>query len=131
MNLIPLPDINSSVLRTVLQWLQHHKYDQLQDKNIDDWDMKFINANNVMDLMNAANYLGIIRLLLVSCKKFAEIVNDRSVDEVRNILYWCSKWLTNSPRGETSRLFVYRGILVVILNEVSKFIIKISSFSSS
>ena len=85
MNLIPLPDINSSVLRTVLQWLQHHKYDQFQEKNIDDWDMKFINVHNVMDLMNAANYLGINRLLLVSCKKFAEIVNDRSVDEVQNL----------------------------------------------
>jgi len=64
---IPLPNVNGSILKKVLQWCQYHKVDQ----------------GTLFELILAANYLDIKGLLDVTCKTVANMIKGKTPEEIR------------------------------------------------
>ncbi|RUP49535.1 LOW QUALITY PROTEIN: putative negative regulator sulfur controller-3 [Jimgerdemannia flammicorona] len=76
---IPLPNVNSKVLRKVIEWCEHHRTDppaptdentedRKRNTDIEDWDQKFmeVDQETLFEIILAANYLD-IKPLLVPC----------------------------------------------------------------
>lgn len=92
---VPLPNVNSTIMRKVLQWATFHKDDpQLADddenkeKRTDDissWDADFLKVDQgtLFELILAANYLDIKGLLDVTCKTVANMIKGKTPDEIR------------------------------------------------
>ena len=83
---IPLPNVNSSILQRVIQWASYHKDDppaveddENKEKRTDDissWDADFLKVDQgtLFELILAANYLDIKGLLDVTCKTVANMI---------------------------------------------------------
>lgn len=92
---VPLPNVNSSILRKVLQWAAYHKDDpqpaeddENKEKRTDDissWDADFLKVDQgtLFELILAANYLDIKGLLDVTCKTVANMIKGKTPDEIR------------------------------------------------
>lgn len=94
-NVVPLPNVNSAILRKVLQWANYHKDDaqpaeddENKEKRTDDissWDADFLKVDQgtLFELILAANYLDIKGLLDVTCKTVANMIKGKTPDEIR------------------------------------------------
>ncbi|XP_058060058.1 S-phase kinase-associated protein 1 [Anopheles bellator] len=92
---VPLPNVNSAILRKVLQWATYHKDDPMpvedddsKEKRTDDissWDADFLKVDQgtLFELILAANYLDIKGLLDVTCKTVANMIKGKTPDEIR------------------------------------------------
>jgi len=92
---IPLPNVNGSILKKVLQWCQYHKddpppleEDDNKEKRTDDipsWDQEFLKVDQgtLFELILAANYLDIKGLLDVTCKTVANMIKGKTPEEIR------------------------------------------------
>jgi len=92
---IPLPNVNSSILRKVINWATHHKDDpppaeddENKEKRTDDissWDADFLKVDQgtLFELILAANYLDIKGLLDVTCKTVANMIKGKTPEEIR------------------------------------------------
>jgi len=79
-DVIPLPNVNSAIMKRVVTWCTHHKDDpappeddENREKNtadISSWDQDFLKVDQgtLFELILAANYLDIKGLLDVTCK---------------------------------------------------------------
>ncbi len=96
--IVPLPLASSFVLKRVIEWLDHHKDDDLspidEDQanhkiiHIDDWDKKFLNANYktaIFQILAVANYMNIRHLLDLCCKTVANMMKGKSAEEMREM----------------------------------------------
>eukprot|EP01090_Pellita_catalonica_P002509 TRINITY_DN12085_c0_g1_i1.p1 TRINITY_DN12085_c0_g1~~TRINITY_DN12085_c0_g1_i1.p1 ORF type:complete len:151 (+),score=31.93 TRINITY_DN12085_c0_g1_i1:96-548(+) len=89
---IPLPNINSTNLEKVIDYLNHHLLHPVPDRddgdyrldNITDWDEDFIDVDIEMlfDLILAANFLDIKSLLDLGCKTVAKMIIGKTPDEI-------------------------------------------------
>ncbi|XP_062551560.1 S-phase kinase-associated protein 1-like [Armigeres subalbatus] len=100
---IPLPNVQSSTLRKVLEWANFHKDDQpalgaaldysnepyRRTDDICDWDREFLRVEQpvLLELVLAANYLDIEDLLDVTCKTIANMLKGRTPDQIRRTFY--------------------------------------------
>lgn len=100
---IPLQSINSTTLKFVLDYCQHHvddkpkaweiRYpDTLDSSEPWGWDGDFVNQFStkdtipqLFDIISAANYLDNKKLLNLCCKKVAYIIKDKNTDEIRDM----------------------------------------------
>lgn len=92
---VPLPNVNSTILRKVLTWAQYHKDDPMpsedddsKEKRTDDissWDADFLKVDQgtLFELILAANYLDIKGLLDVTCKTVANMIKGKTPEEIR------------------------------------------------
>ncbi|XP_058796271.1 S-phase kinase-associated protein 1-like [Phymastichus coffea] len=91
---IPLPNVVGPILKKVLEWATYHKDDPplVEDENsekrtddICDWDMEFLKVDQgtLFELILAANYLDIKRLLDVTCKTVANMIKGKTPEEIR------------------------------------------------
>ncbi|XP_034474822.1 S-phase kinase-associated protein 1-like [Drosophila innubila] len=92
---VPLPNVNSAILRKVLEWAEYHKSDLKQSTNEDDddtrtdditpWDQKFLQVDQgtLFELTMAANYLNIQGLLKVACKTVANMIKGKTPEDIR------------------------------------------------
>jgi len=92
---IPLPNVNGSILKKVIQWCQYHKDDPLpleeddnKEKRTDDipsWDQEFLKVDQgtLFELILAANYLEIKGLLDVTCKTVANMIKGKTPEDIR------------------------------------------------
>jgi len=93
---IPIPNVNESVLRKVVEWCEHHRNDppaSADDDNdnrkkttdIEEWDQKFMQVDQEMlfEIILASNYLDIKALLDVGCKTVANMIKGKSPEEIR------------------------------------------------
>ncbi|MCJ1448300.1 MAG: hypothetical protein MMC23_008815 [Stictis urceolatum] len=93
---IPIPNVNESVLKKVLEWCEHHRNDptptneddsdsRKKTTDIDEWDQKFMQVDQEMlfEIILAANYLDIKALLDVGCKTVANMIKGKSPEEIR------------------------------------------------
>merc|ERR1711928_285915 len=83
---VPLPNVNSAILRKVILWATYHKDDppppeddDNKEKRTDDissWDADFLKVDQgtLFELILAANYLDIKGLLDVTCKTVANMI---------------------------------------------------------
>lgn len=93
--IVPLPNVNSAILKKVLQWANFHKDDaqpaeddENKEKRTDDissWDADFLKVDQgtLFELILAANYLDIKGLLDVTCKTVANMIKGKTPDEIR------------------------------------------------
>ncbi|CAF3482464.1 unnamed protein product [Rotaria sp. Silwood1] len=94
-DVIPLPNVNSAILKKVIQWATHHKDDppppeddENREKNTNDissWDQDFLKVDQgtLFELILAANYLDIKGLLDVTCKTVANMIKGKTPEEIR------------------------------------------------
>jgi len=91
---VPLPKVNSAILRKVIVWCTYHKNDpqlteeEAKDKRTDDicsWDADFlkIDQGTLFELILASNYLDIKGLLNVTCKSVANMMKGKTPEEIR------------------------------------------------
>lgn len=92
---IPIPNVNSYILKLVLQWAEYHKNDEILDDddeskkngcdNILPWDANFLKVDQgtLFDLILAANYLDVKGLLAAACKTVANLIKGKSPKEIR------------------------------------------------
>jgi len=92
--IIPLPNVNSAILKKVIQWATYHKDDppapeddENREKNLEisTWDQDFLKVDQgtLFELILAANYLDIKGLLDVTCKAVASMIKGKTPEEVR------------------------------------------------
>jgi len=93
---VPLPNVNSTILRKVIQWAAYHKDDppptgeeeENRERRTDDvspWDQEFLKVDQgtLFELIQAANYLDIKGLLDVTCKTVANMIKGKTPEEIR------------------------------------------------
>jgi len=91
---VPLPNVNSTILKKVLLWANYHKNDppvvedENRDKRTDDicsWDADFLKVDQgtLFELILASNYLDIKGLLNVTCKSVANMIKGKTPEEIR------------------------------------------------
>jgi len=93
---IPLLNVNHTVLKKVLEWMEHHRKDpppsqdddadsRKKSTDIDEWDQKYMQVDQEMlfEIILAANYMDIKALLDVGCKTVANMIKGKSPDEIR------------------------------------------------
>lgn len=94
---IPLPQVDSNILKIILEWAEHHVNDTHPEKGeaeseedrrskpIPEWDQKLLNVNDsiIFGLLAASNYLEVKGLLEVCCKTIAKDINGKSPEEIR------------------------------------------------
>lgn len=93
---VPLPNVTSTILKKVLEWATYHKddpqvmeddddYQENHTDNMSPWDVEFLNVNQstLFELIVAANYLDIKKLLELACKKVANLIKGKTPEEIR------------------------------------------------
>jgi len=93
---VPIPNVNESVLKKVIEWCEHHKNDppatadddsdsRKKTTDIEEWDQKFMQVDQEMlfEIILASNYLDIKPLLDVGCKTVANMIKGKSPEEIR------------------------------------------------
>lgn len=95
--IVPLPNVSSTILTKVLAWADYHKNDppltedderkEKQSNDIAAWDEEFVavDQSTLFELILAANYLDIKGLLELTCKNVANMIKDKSVEDIRKI----------------------------------------------
>ena len=102
--IVPLPNVNSEILRRILQWAEYHKNDDDavpndeadKEKNerekrngggagIPPWDVEFlkVDQDTLFDIILAANYLDVKVLMDAACKTVANMIKGKSPEEMR------------------------------------------------
>lgn len=94
--IVPLPNVNSVILKKVIEFCTYHKDDPIptqeeeenKERRTDDiitWDLDFLKVDQgtLFELILAANYLDIRGLLDVTCKTVANMIKGKSPDEIR------------------------------------------------
>ncbi|EFO83072.1 hypothetical protein GCK72_024216 [Caenorhabditis remanei] len=92
---IPMEIIKETPLKKVAAWCEHHKGEEIptaEESNprmveVPEWDRDFLKMSNMelYDLICAANYLDIKRLLNYSCKIVSEMCTGKTAEELRQI----------------------------------------------
>ncbi|KAL4580869.1 hypothetical protein LXL04_017075 [Taraxacum kok-saghyz] len=75
---IPLPNLDSKILTLVLELLNKENDDQ--KKSIEN-----LEISTLVDLAKAANYMEIKDMLDVVCQRTADLIKDKTVEDVRAI----------------------------------------------
>lgn len=91
----PLPNVNASILRKVLEWAEHHMNDtppgeednenEKEAGDIPQWDADFLSIDDgaLFEIILAANYLNVKGLLEVSTKTLALKMKGKTPEEIR------------------------------------------------
>ncbi|CAL8137717.1 unnamed protein product [Orchesella dallaii] len=94
---IPLPSVDSKILKMVIDWATYHRNDEAPPPNIGDfddlwaepcaWDADFLKVDNetLLKLICAANYLDIRGLLILTCKTYTIMVMGKTAEQVRQL----------------------------------------------
>lgn len=114
--LIPLPNVNSMILNKVLVWAKHHNADMDTDEDgeeaanpfieLSPWDVDFlaIDQGTLFELILAANYLDIRKLLNAACQTVANMIKGHTVEEIRQTFHIANDFSPSEeellPRGE-------------------------------
>ncbi|KAG8714947.1 hypothetical protein FRC09_017078 [Ceratobasidium sp. 395] len=99
---VPLPNVTSAVFQKVLEYCEHHRHEPIppddgsssnddprkrQVSEIGEWDREFIQVDQEMlfEIILAANYLNIKDLLDLGCKTVAEMIKEKTPEEIRKL----------------------------------------------
>ncbi|XP_058070338.1 SKP1-like protein 1A [Magnolia sinica] len=91
-NGIPLPNITSKILSNVIEHCKKHvevdankkPNDRSRDEELKAWDADFVKVDQAIlfDLILAANYLNIKRLLDLTCQTVADLIKGKTPEEI-------------------------------------------------
>lgn len=90
-NGIPLPNVTGEILAKVIEYCKHHVEAAKDDKkfaegdSLENWDAAFVKVDQstLFDLILAANYMNIKSLLDLTCKTVADMMKDKTPEEIR------------------------------------------------
>ena len=91
---VPLPNVTGAILQKVIQWATYHKDDpplhedmECRTDDICSWDKNFLKVDQgtLFELIMAANYLEIRRLLDLTMKTVANMIKGKTPDEIRKL----------------------------------------------
>jgi S-phase kinase-associated protein 1 len=84
---IPLTNVDSNTLAMVLEYLNKHGDSGVSEEDKKNFDSEFVKKelDALFHLTLAANYMEIKKLLDLLCQSIANLIRDRSVEEVRSI----------------------------------------------
>ncbi|EDV56806.1 S-phase kinase-associated protein 1 [Drosophila erecta] len=97
--LIPLPNVNSAILKKVLAWANHHREDDAEENEweavarpmmqISAWDAEFLamDQGTLFELILAANYLDMRNLLNAACMTVANMIKGHTAEEIRQTFH--------------------------------------------
>lgn len=93
---VPVPNVQANVLKKVIEYCEHHKNDpayvssdegiaRAKATEISQWDQKFLQVDQEMlfEIILTANYLDIRPLLEVGCRTVANMIKNKSPEEIR------------------------------------------------
>ncbi|RUP49159.1 putative negative regulator sulfur controller-3 [Jimgerdemannia flammicorona] len=95
---IPLPNVTAPILTKVIEYCTHHRAEVWKSStdddaagggrkadDISDWDAEFckVDQGTLFELILAANYLDIKPLLDLTCKTVANMIRDKTPEEIR------------------------------------------------
>ncbi|OAF65471.1 E3 ubiquitin ligase complex SCF subunit sconC, partial [Intoshia linei] len=94
---IPLPKVSGSTLKKIIQWCEYHRHDENvtttseignripKEEVITSWEHEYfkLDQGTMFEIIIAANYLDIKRLLDVSCMVIANMIKGRTPEEIR------------------------------------------------
>lgn len=94
---IPLMNVTSEILEKIIKFCE--KYEdaaqelsereevEYREKDISGWDKSFVNVplTTLFDMILAANFLDIKPMLNLTCKAVAEMIKNKSVDEIKEL----------------------------------------------
>jgi len=92
---VQLTDISSTILPKIVEWTKQHltdpqlnePLDENQRKRIDipQWDRQFLDIDQaiILGIMVGANYLDLQLLVEMTCKKVADMIRDKTPEQVR------------------------------------------------
>ena len=86
---VPVPNVTGRILAKVLEYCNKHAADAESNKEeLDKFDKAFVDEvkadqATLFDLILAANYLNVKGLLDLTCQTVADMIKDKSVEEIR------------------------------------------------
>ena len=84
---IPLHNVSAAVLKKVIEWAEHYKDDPSMEESTETkgWDKNFLKVDLGMlfELILAANYMKIDKLLDLVCQTVANMIKGKTQDEIR------------------------------------------------
>ena len=97
--IIPLPDVDGKILEKIIEYLNHYENSEPKiikkplknykmNEAFEKWDYDYINNMNIEDiinLLNASNYIDIDSLVQLCKNKIAYDIIEKPIDEVINI----------------------------------------------
>lgn len=92
-SVIPLPNVTGTILSMVVEYCKKHVEAAAAagggDNDVKNWDRDFVKVDQetLFDLLLAANYLNIKDLLELTCQATADMIKDKSPEEVRRIFH--------------------------------------------
>ncbi len=91
--IIPVGGVKSNILKKVIEWCDHHQDDKppVEDERdkklaeVGEWDQKFFQLDQKMlfEIILAANYLNIKKLLDAGCKTVANMMKGKTAEQLR------------------------------------------------
>ena len=117
---IPLPNVDGSTLKKVIEWLEHHKEepepaeeesDPLRMRistDISEWDKEFFTVDQptLQAYILAANYLSIKPLLDIGCKTVANMIKGKTTEQLRD-LFGLEDDFTDEERAAIKREYAW------------------------
>ncbi|KAJ1879214.1 hypothetical protein H4R99_002445 [Coemansia sp. RSA 1722] len=95
---IPLPNVTAKVLEKIIEYCKYHmddppflvdEYDETPKRSDDiiPWDEKFITVDQelLFEILLASNYMDIKPLLDLGCKTVANMIRNKSAEEIRKM----------------------------------------------
>ncbi|KAL5577469.1 hypothetical protein UlMin_019168 [Ulmus minor] len=90
-NAIPLPNVTSKMLSKVIEYCKKHVETPKPDDNdeLKAWDADFVKVDQatLFDIILAANYLNINSLLDLTCQTVADMIKDKTPEEIRKTFH--------------------------------------------
>lgn len=91
---IPLPNVDSISLKKLIMYMKHYEDDMSRvyckddDVTLNDYDINLIGSDEsqLVDLINACNYLNVRSLQLCCYKVIAELMTGKTPEEIRDLL---------------------------------------------
>merc|ERR1711970_686990 len=92
---LPIPNVNYAILKKVIDWCTKHKDDAPEEENFNEkknsdstipkWDSEFLKVDQgtLFEIILAANYLDVPKLLDYACITVAEQIRGKSPEEIR------------------------------------------------
>ncbi|CAI9275738.1 unnamed protein product [Lactuca saligna] len=91
---IPVPNVTSKILSKVIEYCKKHvdtpkTDDKTTEDDLKSFDTEFVNVDQgtLFDLILAANYLNIKRLLDLTCQTVADMMKGKTPEEIRKIFH--------------------------------------------
>ncbi|KAF5729521.1 SKP1-like protein 1B-like [Tripterygium wilfordii] len=82
---IPLPNVKSKTLSKILEYCMKHAEDKDAAGNLKSFDSDFmkVDTNTLYDLLMAANYLEIKKLLGLCCQTVTDMIKGKTPEQIR------------------------------------------------